>query len=600
MEEVKKNPTNSNINREKKTPNNPGKKPVNKQVPKKKVLPKEVVQNKEASDIKIFSLGGVGVIGMNMYIVEQNNEILIMDAGILFADDDVHGVNYIIPDFTYLKQNEKKICGLFITHSHEDHIGAIPFLLEKVNVPVIYANGLAVGLINNKMMEWPNIKYNIKEFNDDSVIKTKNFSVSFFRTNHSIPDSFGIAIKTSLGNIVNTGDFKFDLSPLGKMSDFYKMTKLGQEGVYCLIAESTNADKPNFSLSERRVGENLSSLFHQIEGRIIVAAFASNVYRIKQIIDASLDCGRKVIVFGHSMELTIQVAARLKYLNAPKSDVLYARDLKKIESEHVTLLCTGSQGEPMAALSRIASGTHKQIKLLPNDTIIYSSKPIPGNEQFVNRNINKLVHSGAHVIINSPLTDTHTTGHASQNELRLMLAFMKPKYFVPVHGEYMMLKQHVELAKEQGIPKQNCFVLDPGDVLTLNQKGAKVLQKAIPANDVYLDGSLSDVDSTILKDRKKMADNGMVSVTFFINKKKEIINNPIINIAGFATPEMAVPLINSIKQKSIDLFKGLMKNQKGLSFSGTEKQLSNQLGQYIYHKMNRKPVVITAIKVMNI
>lgn len=560
---------------------------------KKKTVKK--IPNVKDESLKIYSLGGLGVVGMNMYVVEQNEELIIIDSGILFADDDDHGVNYIIPDFTHLINNEKKIVGLFITHGHEDHIGGIPFLLQKVKVPVIYASGIAVPLINNKLSEFPSIEYNLQEYSDDSVYEFKNFSIEFFRTNHSIPDSFGLAIKTKYGYVINTGDFKFDFNPIGHMSDYHKMTKYGEEGVVCLLSESTNAKIVEFSASERKIGETLHSLFNQIEGRIIVATFASNVYRVQQIISSSVECGRKVIVFGHSMEKTIEAAIKLKYIDVPKGWILKARELKKIETEHVTILCTGSQGEPLAALSRIASGTHKQIKLLPDDTIIYSSKPIPGNEQFINRNINKLVHAGAHVIKNSPLTDTHTTGHASQNELRMMLAFTKPKYFVPVHGEYAMLKRHVEIAETQGIPSENCFVLAPGDVLSIDNTSAKVLKKEIPASDTYLDSSLSDVDSNVLKERRKMADEGLVSVNYFVNRKKKLLGDPIVTLNGFATPEKAKVLQEQIKQKSDEIFKQLTLDKENYSIQSVEKQIQNSMFQYIYQRMDRKPLIVVSI-----
>ena len=562
---------------------------------KNKKKPVKKIPNVKDESLKIYSLGGLGVVGMNMYVVEQNDELIIIDAGILFADDDDHGVNYIIPDFTHLINNEKKIVGLFITHGHEDHIGGIPFLLQKVKVPAIYASGIAVPLINNKLSEFPSIEYNLQEYSDDSVYEFKNFSIEFFRTNHSIPDSFGLAIKTKYGYVINTGDFKFDFNPIGHMSDYHKMTKYGEEGVVCLLSESTNAKIVEFSASERKIGETLHSLFNQIEGRIIVATFASNVYRVQQIISSSVECGRKVIVFGHSMEKTIEAAIKLNYINVPKGWILKARELKKIETEHVTILCTGSQGEPLAALSRIASGTHKQIKLLPDDTIIYSSKPIPGNEQFINRNINKLVHAGAHVIKNSPLTDTHTTGHASQNELRMMLAFTKPKYFVPVHGEYAMLKRHVEIAETQGIPSENCFVLAPGDVLSIDNTSAKVLKKEIPASDTYLDSSLSDVDSNVLKERRKMADEGLVSVNYFINRKKKLLGNPIVTLNGFATPDKAKALQEQIKQKSDEIFKQLTLDKENYSIQSVEKQIQNSMFQYIYQRMDRKPLIVVSI-----
>lgn len=551
------------------------------------------------NDIRVFSLGGLGVVGMNMYVVECNDEIIVMDAGILFADDNIHGVNYIIPDFTYLIQNQKKVVGLFITHGHEDHIGAIPFLLKQVNVKHIYASGIAIGIIKNKMTEFPDIEYDIQPFNNESVFKFKNFQVSFFRTNHSIPDSHGIAIKTRLGYIVNTGDFKFDFNPIGDKPDYYKMTELGKEGVLCLLADSTNADIAQFSSSEKKVGETLMNLFSHIEGRIIVAAFASNVFRVQQIIAASIASGRKVIVFGHSMEKTIEIASKLKYITYPKGWVLNSRELKKQETDFVTILCTGSQGEPMAALSRIANGTHKQIKLLPNDTVIYSSKAIPGNEFFINRNINKLVHAGAHVIQNSPLTDTHTTGHASQNEIRMMLSFMQPKYFMPVHGEYLMLKEHARIASELGVKKENCFVLDQGDVLSFNEKGAKILKNKIPANETYLDSSLNDVDSYILKERKKMADEGLLTVTFTITKNKRLIGNIIVNSIGFADFSSSKSLENSISQKALDIFNNALAKNKGIQTKLIEKQVITGLSQFIYQKIERKPLIVPIINIIN-
>ncbi len=563
---------------------------MNKTQSKKKYYP--------SNDIKIYSLGGLGVVGMNMYVVETKDEIIIMDAGILFADDGSNGVNYIIPDFTHLIKNEKKIVALLITHGHEDHIGALPFLLQKVKIPVIYANGIALGLIRNKMQEFPNISYNLQPFLDDTELTFKSFSVTFFRTNHSIPDSYGIAIKTRLGYIVNTGDFKFDFSPIGEKSDYYKMTKLGKEGVLCLMADSTNANISQFSASERKIGETLNNLFSQIEGRIIVATFASNVYRVQQILEASINSNRDIIVFGHSMEKTIEVATKLKYINVPRSRIHFGRDLKKLENDRVTILCTGSQGEPLAALSKIANGTHKQIKLLPNDTVIFSSKPIPGNEQFINRNINKLVHAGAHVIKNSPLTDTHTTGHASQNEIRLMLTFMNPKYFMPAHGEYSMLKKHANIAISMGIPKENCFVLEQGDALAISSKSARVLKGEIQASDVYLDASLSDVDSNILKERKRMSDGGLITITFSINKDKKLIYPTKIVTRGFMDPALANNFNDTIKQKANDIFITSLNAYKNINIKYIERQIGVGLSQFIYQKTERKPLIVAVVNVI--
>ena len=566
----------------------------------------ETKQNKKKhtpSDIKVYSLGGLGVVGMNMYILETNKELLIMDSGILFADGTINGVEYIIPDFSHLKKNEHKIVGLFITHGHEDHIGSLPFLLREVNIPMIYATGIAVGLIKNKMAEYPDISYNITNFDTDQIFKFKTFSVEFFKTNHSIPDSVGIAIKTRLGYIVNTGDFKFDFTPIGDKPDYYKMTRLGKEGVLCLLADSTNADIPNFSISEKKVGESLNNLFSHIEGRIIVATFASNVYRVQQILQASINSGRKVIVFGHSMEQTIDVATKLKYINVPKQFIYTSRELRKakidISSPDTTILCTGSQGEPMAALSRIASGTHKQIKLIPDDTIIYSSKPIPGNEQFINRNINKLVHAGAHIIKNSLLTDTHTTGHASQEEIRLMLTFMNPKYFMPAHGEVAMLKEHAKIAVSLGVKEENCFVLEQGDVLAFNEAGARVIKNGVTSGNVYLDSGFATVNASTIKERKKMGDDGMIYLNYTLNKSKKNIVHFDMQTVGFIDEESLSKLFNDIKQKAQDIFMNILTNTKKFNSQSIEKQLINSLNQYLYQRTERKPLLISSINILN-
>lgn len=553
------------------------------------------------NDIKVYSLGGLGVVGMNMYCIECNDEIIVMDAGILFAGCDEHGVSYIIPDYKYLKDNEDKIVGLFITHGHEDHIGGLPFLFRDVKIPAIYASGIACGLIRNKLAEYPNINYNLIEFNDDSEFKFKNFTISFFRTNHSIPDSFGIAIKTRLGYIVNTGDFKFDFTPIGKRADYYKMSKLGHEGVLCLLADSTNAMIDTFSLSEKKISQNLNNLFSQIKGRIIVATFASNVYRVQQIIAASAASGRKVVVFGHSMEKTIEVATRLKYINVPKGTILSPREYNKNKEENVTILCTGSQGEPLAALSRIANNTHKQIKLMENDTVIFSSKPIPGNEQFVNRTINNLIKAHARVIKNSPLSDTHTTGHASKDESKLMFSLLCPTYFMPVHGEYAMLKSHINTAIEMGIPKKNCFALNVGDVLSFSEKETKVIKNGVYANDIYIDASLSDVDSNMLKERKHLADNGFMSITFTIDNNRNLIAPCAINTKGFVdiTSSYADDLIKNLTDKAVNIFKDLVKNQKTLDVNSLKFNFVGKMGQVIYEETDKKPTILPIINLIN-
>lgn len=564
-----------------------------------KKSPKKPKPIKTNPDIKVFSLGGLGVVGMNMYVVECGNEIVVMDAGILFASDETRGVDYIIPDFSYLIENEDRIVGLFITHGHEDHIGALPFLLQKVKIPVIYASGIARTLISNKLMEFPNIKYNMQSFDSNTELTYKNFKLSFFRTNHSIPDSYGIAIKTRLGYIVNTGDFKFDFTPVGKPSDYYKMAKLGEEGVLCLLADSTNSDVTTFSASEKKIASTLKQMILNIKGRIIIATFASNVYRVQQIIEACTETNRKIAIFGHSMDKNIEAAMKAKYITVPKDLFISSREISKYTPDELLILCTGSQGEPLAALSRLANGTHKQLKLLPDDTIIYSSKPIPGNEQFINRNINMLMKSGAHVIKNNPLAGTHTTGHASVDEIKLMFSLMKPKYFMPVHGEYNMLKQHANIAIEMGVKKENCFCLDCGDVLTFKDKGhPKVVKNGVYASDIYLDSNFSDVDSNILKERKHLADEGLLTIVITVNKQKHIVAKPVITSKGFIDMEKSQKLIEDLTNKSTEILQEILNKYKVVNVIAIKSQLVARLSQYIYDKIEHRPYIVPIVNVM--
>lgn len=553
---------------------------------------KVLVERFNDRNIKVFALGGLDEVGKNMYCIECDNELIIIDSGIMFPDSD-YGVDYVIPDYTYLKENEDKIVGLFITHGHEDHIGGIPFLLKRVNIPKLYANGLAISLIKNKLAEHNNIRVDIVEFNDNSVYNFKNFEVSFFRTNHSIPDSFGMAINTRLGYIIHTGDFKFDFTPLSHHTDYNKLAKYAEKGVLLLLSDSTNANVTKMSSSERKIGESIKSIFSQIKGRIIISTFASNIYRVQQIVEASVEHGRKVIVFGRSMEKAINVSQKLKYIDAPSGTFINMKEFNSLQPEKITILSTGSQGEPLAALSRIADGTHKQIKIIEGDTIVFSSSPIPGNQEAVNRTINKLYRAGCNVIINSPLTDTHTSGHASETELKIMLALLRPKYFLPIHGEYSMLKKHVEHAVATGVDRNNCFILDNGDVLAFNEKQVSANQK-VKSGDIYIDTNNFNVDNQIIRERKILADDGIVSIIFSANKNK-LNKNPNIVSRGFIYVKNSTELVEAIQNKAKDIYENYYNGTKRFNQNHLINIITNEISTYIYEKTEKKPMVVPII-----
>ena len=396
--------------------------------------PHKPVKHNRSQDTRVYVLGGLNEIGKNMYCVEHDNEIIIIDAGVKFAEEGLPGIDYVIPDYSYLKRNEHKIRGLLITHGHEDHIGGIPFLLQVVKIPFIYASPLACAMITRKLEEkrLTNATHLIR-IDDEYQIKTKYFNIGFFKTNHSIPESLGIIINSPNGRIVSTGDFKFDLTPVGEPADFQKMSFLGETGVTLLLSDSTNAEVPTFSKSEKQVAYAVQEEFRKTEGRLIVATFASNVHRVQQIVEAAVKFNRKILVFGRSMENNIQVSRQMGYIKAPDSFFISNNEAKKLPDNEILILCTGSQGEALAALSRIANGTHKFVKIKPGDTVVFSSSPIPGNASSINVVVNRLFRAGAKVLVNTAFNNLHTSGHASQEEQKLMMLLTKPKYFFPVH-----------------------------------------------------------------------------------------------------------------------------------------------------------------------
>ncbi len=534
---------------------------------------------------KIFALGGLGEVGKNMYCVMHENEIIIIDAGVTFPDDVV-GVDYIIPDFTFLKKNERKIKALFITHGHEDHIGAIPFLLQNVNVPFIYAPNQAIGLIRKKLEE-RNIQYkNLFVYNEKSKIKFKHMMVEFFMTTHSIPDSHGICIHTPNGTIVETGDFKFDLTPIGPMANIHKMAEIGKKGVTLLLSESTNALNTGFSISESKVDEALSDIFKKHNGRIIIATFASNIYRLKHIVDTCKRNNRKIAVFGRSMNNNIEISIEGGYIKN-KEIFITPEEANSMPDHKVCLLCTGSQGEPLAALSRIANGNHKQIKLKGNDTVVFSSSAIPGNAVSISRTINKLYLKGVKVYTNTSLSDVHTSGHANEEELKLMIRLIKPRYLMPIHGEYRMLKKHADIGIMCDIPKQNTFILSNGDVL--NMKNGKIsLGEKIDTGNSYVDGNkIGNMNNIVMKERKAMSQDGIVIVTLPIKNNKLIVN-PNITTRGFVLVNDNMELLHDLENKT----KNIIQNKNVSELKST---IISELSNYIFDKTGRNPIILPVI-----
>ena len=548
---------------------------------------------KKELETKVFALGGLGEVGKNMYCVMHNDEIIIVDSGVMFPEEELLGIDYVIPDYSYLKQNEEKIKALLITHGHEDHIGGIPFLLQRVNIPKIYAPYQAKELIDKKLLE-KNIKKKIIVYNEDTKIKTKHFSIEFFRTTHSIPDSHGISITTPNGVIVMTGDFKFDLTPIGPVADIHKMARIGSNKVRLLMSDSTNALVEGTSLSESIVDENLNEIFATNKGsRIIIATFASNVYRLKHIIETCKKFNRKVVLFGRSMDTSVDIAIKCGYIK-DKNIIISSEAANTMKPCEVCLLCTGSQGEPLAALSRIADGSHRQIKLIPNDIVIFSSSPIPGNAASVGKTINKLYLKGVKVYTNST-TDIHSSGHANQEELKLMLRLIEPEYFAPYHGEYRMLKSHCDLAIECGIPREKTFILENGDVLSITKNGIKKSGK-IPSGEIYVDGSrIGDVGSVVINDRKLMSNNGILVVIANIDiENKKLLATPSITTRGYILVNENEELINKVQKKAEFIIKREL-SKKAFNFNEIKSDLITELMPILDSETGRVPIILPII-----
>ena len=547
------------------------------------------------SKLKIIPLGGLNELGKNMTLFEYGNDILVLDCGMAFPDEEMPGIDFVIPDFSYLEKNRDKLRGLVITHGHEDHIGAIPYLLSEYNMP-IYGTNLTLGLVQNKLKEHGILsKIKMSRISAGDVFRVGCFQVEAIRTNHSIADSLAYCIKTPVGNIVHTGDFKVDITPIqGEMIDLTRFGELGREGVLALMSDSTNVERPGFSQSERNVGLTLDNVFSSTKKRIIIATFASNVHRVQQIINAAHKCNRKVAVSGRSMLNVLEVAVALGYTKVPSGVLINIDDIKKYKPSQLVIMTTGSQGEPMSALYRMAFSDHRKVEITKDDLIVVSANPIPGNERLVSNVVNELFKKGAEVIYDKG-ADIHVSGHACQDELKMILALTKPKYFIPVHGEYRHLKIHAEIGTLMGVDKKNVFIMDNGKVLEISKTDAK-LNGVVPSGKTLIDGlGVGDVGNIVLRDRKHLAQDGLIVITATLCAKTgEVLSGPAIISRGFVYVRESEDLMIEIEEIAKDSL-ALCKKKHIHDWSTLKNNLKSTISDHIFKKTKRKPMILPVI-----
>lgn len=550
---------------------------------------------KNVDSMKVIPLGGLGEIGKNITAFQYKDEIIVIDCGISFPDEDMYGVDLVIPDITYLLENANKVKGIFLTHGHEDHIGSLPYILSQLNVPV-YGTRLTLGIVKNKLEEH-NMLSDCKLYGVEAgdIVEVENLKIEFIRNTHSIADSCSIAIHTPVGVILHTGDFKVDYTPIdGLVMDLECISNLGKQGVLLLMADSTNIERQGHTISEKSIGETLTRVFSNAEGRVIVATFASNIHRMQQIINSSIKYGRKVAFSGRSMEGISKVAMELGYLHIPEGQIIDVDEMKNYPNEKITIITTGSQGEPMAALARIAFSTHRKIRIEPKDLFIISASPIPGNEKLISKVINQLFKEGADVIYDD-LEEVHVSGHAYQEELKLIHTLVHPKFFMPVHGEHKHLRHHADLAKKLGMKSENIFTLDMGQVLEVSQDEAKICGK-VPTGSVFVDGlGVGDVGNIVLRDRKHLAEDGMLTIVVTLERESySIIAGPDIITRGFIYAKESEALIDEVK--------GIVKKEinrcldnRIIEWHVLKSSMKKSVERYLYEKTKRRPIILPII-----
>ncbi len=550
---------------------------------------------KEKDKVKIIPLGGLGEVGKNMTVIEYKNEIILIDCGLKFPDDEMLGIDVVIPDIGYLTKNREKVKGIFLTHGHEDHIGSLPYVLKQLDIPV-YGTKLTLGIVENRLKESGLLATStLNRVQPKDIIKLEHLSVEFIRTSHSIADAAALAIHTPVGVILHTGDFKIDYTPIdGQVADLARFAELGKKGVAIMLADSTNVERTGYTMSERTVGEAFENIFAKATGRIIVATFASNIHRIQQIITASSKQNRKVAVSGRSMENIVAVASELGYLTFDEGILIGIDDIKRYPNDKITIITTGSQGEPMSALSRMASADHKKVSIVEGDMIIISATPIPGNEKLVSKVINLLFKQGANVIYEA-LADVHVSGHACQEELKLMHTLVKPKFFVPVHGEYRMLKQHAELAFKMGMPEENILIAENGDVIEITRDQIRKNGTVI-SGQVFVDGlGVGDVGNIVLRDRRHLSQDGILTVVVTIAKESgKVIAGPDIISRGFVYVRESEDLMEEARIIVRDALREC-EERAITEWAAIKSKIKDVLRMFLYERTKRKPMILPII-----